>query len=493
MWSALTQGTRHKWWVFGVVSIGLYMIVLDNSSLNIALPTISQHFKADLPTVQWVVVGYHLAITALLLPVGRLADILGRKRVYLAGFSFFALGAVLGSFAPNLPSVIIARVLQGVGSASIAVNTIAIALLVFPDRERGKAMGLSFLVLGLGAVSGPIVGGLLVSAFGWRSVFVVNLPVAVVALALALAVLDERRISERRGDGGHSSFDWPGAALSAAVLMVFLLGMSAGQRVGWGSPVVLGALMGSAALMSAFVWWELRASEPMLELRWFQRSAFSLPVFTGFIGFLGAVAVMYLMPFYLQRVLEYSPREAGLVLTPYAVALGVVGPFSGRLSDRYGTRWLSALGLAFIIIGLVLFARLSVSSSLTYVLVGVAVTGLGMATLMPPNNSAVLGAVNREYFGVANGMLNLVRTGAWVIGIALITTVVSAVMGFRGFDPSLESISSDTGEGVHRAFTEGLRYVYLGLIGLMALGFVATLARRPRVAGPGVVTPMPGD
>jgi EmrB/QacA subfamily drug resistance transporter len=486
----MTQDTRYKWWVFGAVSVGLYMIVLDSSSINIALPTISRHFKADLPTVQWVVVGYHLAITALLLPVGRLADILGRKRVYLVGAILFALGAMVGSLAPNLPSVIVARVLQGAGSASIAVNTIAITLLVFPDKERGKAMGLSFLVLGLGAVSGPLVGGLLVSAFGWRSVFVVTMPVAVVAIVLALVVLDETRISGRHKVMAHSRFDWLGAVLSMAVLLLFLLGMSAGQKVGWGSPVVLSAFFGSAILMTAFVWWELRFSDPMLELHWFRRSAISLPVFIGFIGFLGAVSVMYLMPFYLQRVLEYSPREAGLVLTPYAVALGVIGPLSGRLSDRYGTRWLSGLGLVFLIIGLVLFARLTVSSSLTYVLLGVAITGFGMATLMPPNNSAVLGAVDRTYFGVANGMINLVRTGAWVIGIVLITTVVTEVMGFRGYEPSLESISSNSGDGVQRAFTEGLRYVYLGLIGLMTLGLIATVLRRPRVVSPKAVIRM---
>ncbi|MEE8443055.1 MAG: MFS transporter, partial [Dehalococcoidia bacterium] len=184
MTQALLQGAGYKWWVFGVVSVGLFMTVLDNTGMNIALPTVARYFEKDLPSVQWVVVGYNLAITALLLPVGRLADILGRKRVYIAGFAFFALGAALGTFATNLPTVIVARMLQGAGSATLAVNTITIALLVFSDAERGKVLGLMFVVLGVGAVSGPVVGGLLVSAFGWRAIFAASLPIVVIALVL---------------------------------------------------------------------------------------------------------------------------------------------------------------------------------------------------------------------------------------------------------------------------------------------------------------------
>ena len=462
------------------MSVGLFIIVLDNSSMNIALPTVARYFQTDLPNVQWVVVGYNLAVTALLLPVGRLADVLGRKRVYIAGFSFFAAGAALGTFAPNLPVVVLAKVLQGVGSASLVVNTVAIALLVFPDSERGKVMGLNFIVLGLGGVSGPVLGGLLVSAFGWRSVFAFSLPVVVIAVIMAVLILDERRISQESDGTGRLRFDWMGAGLSTLVLIAFLLSMSAGQREGFGSPLVVAGFIGAGVLLGGFVWWELATKEPMLELRWFRRGAFSLPVFAGFISFLGGASVIFMMPFYLQRVLDYTPREAGLIISAFSIAVGVTGPISGRLSDRYGTRWLSVLGLALYIVGLLLLSGLTTVSSLLYVLAAIAITGCGVGTFQPPNASTILSTRNRSDYGVVNGMLNLIRTGAWVIGIVLITTVVSAVMGSMGYEPSFEAVSGTSGEGVQRAFTAGVRYVYLGLVGLIALGVLAIVVQRPQ-------------
>ncbi len=461
------------------------MIVLDNSGTNIALPAVASYFETDLPSVQWVVVGYNLTITALLLPVARLADIFGRKRVYLAGFAFFAAGAVLGVFAPNLPTVIAARVLLGIGAAAISINTITIALLVFSDAERGKVIGLNFVVLGIGSVGGPVVGGLLVSAFGWRAIYAASLPVAAVALVLGLLVLDESRISARREiDEARPRFDWPGAVISTAAILVFLLGMAGGQRVGWTSPWALAALFGSGLLMTLFIRWELRTAMPMIELRWFKRSSFSLPVFAGFMGFLATVSVMYLMPFYLQRVLEYSPGQAGLIMAPLAVAMGVSGPIVGRLSDRFGTRYLSLLGLVFYATGIGLFSRLTVETPLPYVLTAITVTGFGMGTFQPPNGSAILSSVERAHYGVVNGMLNLIRTGAWVVGIVLATTVVSSVMQSTGYPPSFDIPDGVRDRGLLEAFTSGIRYVYLGVIALVAMAATAVLIqRRPAANG----------
>ena len=473
-----TQADRYKWWVFGVVSIGLFMVVLDASGMNVALPSVARDFNTDLPTVQWVVLGHNLVVTALLLPLGRLADLIGRKRIYVGGMLFYFAGAALGTFAPSLPIVVIAKALQGVGAATVVVNTFAIVLTVFPASERGKVMGLNFVVLGIGAVSGPIVGGSLVEAFGWRSIFAMNLPVILLAVIFAALLLDESRVSVMRQDGPRPSFDWVGAALSTVAFVIFLSAMTGGQQLGWDSPYVLAALFAAAALMAVFIRWELRTYDPLLDLRLFKRKDFSIPVFAGFVSFLGSVSILFLMPFYLQRVLEYSPRESGLIMAPTAVVMGITGPIAGRIVDRYGTRGISIFGMAVFMAAALLFSRITVSTPLPYILAAVAVTGLATGAFQPPNGTAIVTAVDRAHLGMSNALYNLIRTAAWVIGIVLVTTVVTATMEARGYEPTFEAIAADGSDGVGRAFTEGARYVYRGLAGLMAIALIAVVLNR---------------
>ncbi|MEK7814424.1 MAG: MFS transporter, partial [Chloroflexota bacterium] len=314
-------------------------------------PDIESHFNADLPTVQWVVVGYALAISVLLLPMGRLGDMVGTKRVYIVGFVVFVLAAALAGTSrwTNLPLLIAAKVLQGVGSAMIQGNGMAMIVSAFPGSERGKALGSHLSVVGFGAIAGPALGGFVVSALGWQWVFFINVPIGIITIAASLFVLKEGRAAhpsaERQGDR-RPTFDWLGAVLSGGALLAFLLVVGNGDRIGWASPAILLGAAASVLLLAAFIWWELRVSSPMLELRLFQRKLVALGVTAGWLSFLGTSAMRFLMPFYLQRVLEYSPREVGLIMIPPALCLVILGPISGRLSDQFGWRWFTVGGLA---------------------------------------------------------------------------------------------------------------------------------------------------
>ena len=299
MRQAITQSANYKWWVFGTIAIGSFLSVIDHGSVLVALPTIASHFGANLPTVQWVVLGSTLTISVLLLPMGRLGDIIGRKRMYIAGFIIFALAAALAGVSVNLPMLILAKVLQGSGSAMIQGNAMAMIVSAFPARERGKALGSHLSVVGIGAITGPALGGLLVSAFGWRSVFLFNSLVGLVTITAAVIILDRARFSQETQPGQSLKFDWPGAALCGGALLLFLLVMSNGYRVGWLSAPIIAGFLACVVLLAAFIWWELRAPSPMLEPRLFKRRLVAFGVAAGWVSFLGSSSVLFMMPFYL--------------------------------------------------------------------------------------------------------------------------------------------------------------------------------------------------
>ena len=275
-----------------------------------------------------MVVGYALAISVLLLPMGRLGDIIGRKKVYIAGFTIFVLAAALAGASQwtNLPTLITAKVCQGIGSAMIQGNGMATLISTFPNNERGKVLGTHLSVVGSGAIAGPALGGLLISVWGWQSVFFVNVPVGVISVAAAALVLQGGVDSPKTGG---SKFDWVGALLSGATLLAFLMVVGNGEQIGWTSFMALAGAAASAVLLAAFIWWELRVPSPMLDLRLFRMKLVALGVSASFLSFLGTSSVRFMMPFYLQRVLEFSPREVGLLMIPPALGIMIVGRLAG--------------------------------------------------------------------------------------------------------------------------------------------------------------------
>jgi EmrB/QacA subfamily drug resistance transporter len=472
----ILQSAGYKWWVFGAVGLGTFTSVVDHGSLNVALPTIASHFDTDLPTVQWVVVGYALTISALLLPMGRLSDIVGRKPVYVAGFALFVTGAVLAGLSTHMVTLILSRVLQGCGAAMTQGTGMAIVTSAFSREERGKALGSHLSVVGSGSITGPALGGVLVSNLGWQWVFFVNAAAALAAIAVAVVVLDRTRFVQR---DRRDSFDWPGAALSTGVLVSFLSGMTSGPRMGWESPAVVLGLSGAAVLLAAFIWWELRAHNPMLDLRWFRVRLFSMGVSAGFIGFMGSSSLLFLMPFYLQTVAGYSPAKVGLIMMPSALSFIILGPLSGRLSDRYGFRRFNIAGLMLISGSLFLLSRVTETTPLPVVMLGMVLNSSGMGMFNSPNNSSILSTVELSSYGVVSALLNLVRNAANVTSIAISTAIVTSTMASMGQPASLDAVAD-----APHAFVSGVRTALLALGCVVLVGVVASFLKggRPREA-----------
>ena len=478
---AILASRNYKWWVFGILGTSTFLSVVDHGSALVALPDIERHFGTDLPTVQWVIIGSALAVSALLLPMGRLGDIAGRKSMYIAGFSIFVMASAVAGFSPTLEVLIGAKVIQGVGSAMVQANAMAIILSVFPGSERGKSLGYHASIVGVGAIAGPAVGGLLVSAFSWRAVFLMNLPIGLVAIAATALIIRSSRASQRNEAENGSGFDWLGAVLSGLFLLAALLIIGNGHRAGWTSPQVLAGCIAAVMLLAMFVWWELRVQSPMLDLRMFQRKAVSLGVIAGWLSFLGGAAGRFMMPFYLQRVLEYSPRDVGLFMIPPAVCMVIVAPLSGSLSDRYGWRRLTTAGMTLSCAASFLMAtQLTPDSSAALVVGALMLQSTGTGMFNSPNNNAVLSAVERSQYGVVSALTHLVRNSANVTSVALATTVVVVTMGSMGVEPSLDVVSP----AVSDAFVAGLHRAFYLLGGLLAVGAVICLVRGERIRAP---------
>lgn len=453
------------------------MSVADMGSLLVALPDIEQHFGTGLAAVQWLIVGYALAVSALLLPMARLGDIMGRTQVYIAGVAVFVLAATVGGFSPTLEVLIGAKVIQGIGSAMIQSNAIATIISVFPGAERGKALGTHVSVVGTGSIVGPVLGGLLVSALNWRAVFWVSLPVGLPAIVITALVMGEKRASEQGQDGSGSTFDWAGAVLSGLSLLAFLLVIGNGARAGWTSPEVLAGWVAAILLLGFFIRRELRVPSPMLEVRLFRRKLVSLGVAAAWLSFFGGSAARFMMPFYLQRVLEYSPREVGLMMIPSALCLVIVGPLAGHLSDRYGWRRLTTTGMTLSALASFTMAiRLSPESSAVLVVGILMIQSVGSGLFNSPNNSAILSAVEPSRYGVMSALSQLVRNSANVTGIALATTVVVITMGSLGVESRLDVVSPAVAE----AFVTGLRRAFFLTGSLLVMGVTLCVVRGER-------------
>ncbi|MYA61004.1 MAG: MFS transporter [Dehalococcoidia bacterium] len=458
------------------IAAGTFVSVLDQTGVTLALPMMASDFGATIPYVQWVAFGYILATGSLLLPAGSLSDMIGRKVVYISGYLVFIVGAALAGMSSELMAVIAFRFVQGTGAAMIQANGMAILTTTFPARDRGKVIGLFMTMVGMGAIMGPIISGFVVDTFGWRAVFLLGVPLGLISISTASIVLirDTPRVRGLRRLS--SGFDWIGAFLSASGLVVFLLVMTTAYRIGWASPAAIGGLALSISLLAGFVYWERNASMPMLDLELFKRKIFALGASASFFGFLAGNAVFSMMPFYLQDVLDLSPRVVGLFITPAAIGFALSGPLSGPLSDRFGPRRIEFIGLMMLIASLLFLGRLTTDTAPWNVAVAMSMQGLGMGIFYTPNTASVLSVVERERYGVATAFLNMTRNTASVAGVGMVTSIVTFAMASRGFEPSLDAVKAG-GAGVEDAFTSGLRIAFLMLGSFNLVSVILTLLK----------------
>ena len=392
------------------------------------------------------------------MPMGRLSDILGRKRIYLTGYTIFVIGAGLAVVSPNVTILILIRILMGIGIAMTQGPSMAMMVSAFPENERGKALGLQMTAVGSGAVAGPALGGIIVSAFGWRGVFFATGALGLVTVVAASLILQPDQKS--RGEA-KAPFDWPGATFSAGFLVLFLLAMSFGPKIGWDSPFVIGAFAGAVTLIALFVWWELRAPTPMLEMKYFKYRVFTINVILRFIMFTGMSSARYLLPFYFQSIMGFSPRTYGLIAIPASLCTIIISPIAGRLSDRYGHRVFTTGGLIVANLGLILLAFVSAETALILVIGAWIVHRIGHGAFSAPNNASILSVVEIEKFGVIASFANMLRNAGNVTGTALATAIVTSVLVSRGLPPSLEIQSSAADAYLAKAFTTGMMIAYI--------------------------------
>ncbi len=476
----LADSPHYKWWVFGAIGLGSFTGVMSMGMINVALPTIAGHFETDLPTVQWVVIAQTLTVSALLLPMGRLSDMVGRKQVYIVGLLLLMGASVFAASSTSVLMLVLSRVIQGTGAAMTQGVGMAMVTSVFPEEERGKGLGTHMSVIGAGGMAGPVIGGLLVSVLGWRWVFLVNLPMATIALVGALLLVDSKLFfRERRG----VRFDWPGAALSTAALVTFLMLMTNGYRLGWTSPLILLAGAATVALVAGFILWELRAPAPMLDLGLFRRRVFSLGVSASFVSFLSTGSIRFMMPFYLQGVLGYHPGQVGLIMLPTAITMTIMGPVAGRLSDRYGYRAFNVAGLIIASVGIFTISRVSETTPLPVIIGALVVQSAGTGLFGSPNSASIFSAAEGNRHGVVSALLSLVRNSANVTSIAVATAVVTATMVSMGYAPDLGNVSGGEDAGLLRSFVSGMNMLYFGMGCLLLVGVVASFFKGSAPAG----------
>ena len=336
----LFGGERRRWWTLGAVSLGLFMIMLDNTVVNVALPSIQQSLGLSLSELEWVVAGYALTFAALMLTGGKLADLLGRRRVFVAGLVVFTLASLACGLAGSAEVLIGARVVQGIGAAMMNPATLSIITATFPPRQRGTAIGIWAGVSALALAIGPLVGGLLSEHVDWSWIFFVNVPVGIVAIAAAYAFIDESRDTSR-----DQRPDVPGLVTSGVGLFALTYALIEANSHGWGSTRILGAFALAAVSLAAFVLLELRQRRPMLDLTLFRNATFSGANVAMLLVALAMFGVFFYVSLYVQQILGYSPVEAGASFLPATILIAMLAPFVGRVVDRVGSRWLTSSGM----------------------------------------------------------------------------------------------------------------------------------------------------
>jgi EmrB/QacA subfamily drug resistance transporter len=465
----------NKWVVLTLAGVAAFMTTLDSSIVNIALPAIAHAFGVPLTgSVEWVLIGYLVVIAAVLLTFGRLADMVGRKPLFLAGLAVFTLGSALCGAAPSLGALVAARCFQGLGAAAIFSVNIAMITRSFPAAERGRALGVNAILVALGVSVGPTVGGLLTQALTWRWIFYVNLPIGVVVILAAWRLLTERPHLERQ------RFDLPGAALLAVGLAALTLGLSFGQEWGWGSPRFVFAMVLAVAGLAGAVWVERRAPAPVVNPALLRNRAFVSANVSFIAAMLALFAVGFLLPFYLEDLRGYDALQAGLLLTPTSLMLAVVAPVSGALADRVGSRWLAPVGLAIACAGLLLLSQLTAASSVVYLILCLIVTGIGQGLFQAPNTRTLMGAAPRDEQGVASGVLATGRVIGQSLSVALagaLFTSFGAAAAGAALAANRHSLSVEQTRALQHTFEGGLHAAFLVCAVFAAVGVATALVR----------------
>jgi len=413
------------------VGMGIFLSTIDGSIVNVALPSLVNALDTQFATVQWVVLAYLLTLATVILSMGRLGDMLGKKPVYTVGFIIFTLGSVLCGLSTSVYMLIGFRVLQALGASILMALGTAILTETFPESERGMALGVAGALVSVGIVLGPTLGGFILEGLTWHWIFFVNLPVGIIGTLMVV-----RFVPAIQPEGGQQ-FDIPGAATLFVGLISLLFALSIGQEAGFGDVLVLALFASAAVFLPLFVLVEKRSSDPMIDLTLFRERLFSVNLVTASLSFICLAGTTLLVPFYLEGVMGYNPARVGLLMAVVPVTMGLLAPLSGSLSDRFGTRPMTVIGLALMLGGYIAVTGLNAADPLLLYLLRFAPIGIGLGIFNAPNNSAIMGAAPRHRLGVASGLLAITRILGQTTGIALLGALWATRVGvYAGAIPS---------------------------------------------------------
>src|SRR6266508_3337235 len=445
---------NRKWWTLGAVAFGLFMIMLDNTIVNVALPAIQRDLHIGISELEWVFNGYALTFGVLMLTGGKLADLLGRRRIFIVGLVVFTAASLACGLASSAGFLIGARVAQGVGSALMNPATLSIITATFPPRQRGMAIGIWAGTSAMALAIGPLVGGLITQYIDWSWIFFINVPVGILGIVVARLVIDESR------DTSHEQrLDLPGLVTSAVGLFGLTYGLIETNDHAWGSARVLTLFAIAVVALTTFVLLELHQRLPMLDLSLFRDPGFSGANTVMFLIGLAMFGIFFYNSLFLQRVLGYGAIKTGATFLPMTVLIMLVAPVAGKLSDRIGPRWLMGAGMTFLTGSLLLFGTLDAQSSWWAILPGLLVGGVGMAVTMAPTTAAAMASVPVDKAGVGSAVINSMRQVGGSLGIAVMGALVATTVSVTPFDPRY---ATEFVPGYHRALHVGAAILLVG-------------------------------
>lgn len=460
------RSAPNKWMVLFTVAFGTFMATLDSSIVNIALPTIRRELNTG-DTVEWIVLSYLLATTSTLLIMGKLSDMFGRKGIYMLGFTVFVTGSLMCGLAWNIWSLVLFRIVQGLGASMVFAIGPAIISDTFKPHERGRALGIIGTVVAAGSSTGPVIGGLLLGSLGWPSIFYVNVPIGLIAIWRAYVVLPRNAPTIRQ------SFDIAGAVLFFAAVTGLLIAVDLAPEpaYGWDDPLIICLLVVGILLFTLFIYWEKRTSIPMLRLELFNIKPYTSAIATAGMSFIASGANIFILPFYLQQLLNFTPQQAGLIMLAGPLTLSVAAPVGGYLSDKISARWISSIGLLITATGYFMFSLLRPDWSWHDVIWRSSLVSLGFGLFQSPNSSSALNAAPLVVRGVASSLLAFMRNLGLVLGIALAASVWYTIRNYYAIEHHTDALSV-------AAQIKGMRTVYTVTSSLVLLAVVVSATRR---------------
>ena len=457
---------KSRWLILFTVVSMTFMCCLDSSIVNVALPVMKDKLSVTMASIEWVVTSYLIVISATILIFGRLGDMKGKTYIFRFGIILFTFGSLMCGLSSSLGLLVFSRVVQAIGAAGTMSTSQGIITQVFPNNERGRALGISGSFVALGIMVGPPLGGLIVSAFSWKYIFLINVPIGILTFFMSTKNFP-KSITKK-----DEKLDLKGAVLFILTIVLLFGAINRGQEYGYTQPLIILAFLLAVAFFIIFIVLEKKVDMPLLQLQIFENKLFSISVLCAFISFVAISCSNIIQPFYLQSVLKLTPSVTGIFMMVYPLILTIVAPASGYLSDKIGSEFLTFIGLIFTSIGLFLMSTLNEYSSLWIICIFIAVMSVGNGLFQSPNNSLVMSSVPKDKLGIAGSINALVRNLGMVFGISLSTTLLYNRMSYKiGYH-----VTSFV-KGREDVFIFGMRWVYISAAVICLFGAAITAAR----------------